>query len=287
MPSHLALPTLSATEGLLRHERWIVIGGLALITALAWVYLLTGVGMGMSPLDMTVISLFPHRLDGPQTMASMDVGCTPWSARYTVLMLTMWWVMMIAMMTPSAAPTILLYARVIRHGQQKGALEAIAVPAASFATGYLLSWLVFSLGATGSQWVLELSGAVSATKMWSHSAVFSGTLLLAAGLYQLSSLKHACLRHCRGPVQFLSAHWRRGRRGAIIMGLHHGFYCVGCCWFLMTLLFVGGVMNLLWIAGLAIIVLLEKLAPGGLSLARAFGLALVAAGLYVIATDVI
>jgi len=120
------------------------------------------------------------------------------------------------------------------------------------------------------------SGFLSSTMLWSSSAIFSAAVLALAGLYQLSPLKSACLAHCRGPAEFLAHHWRPGRIGALMIGVRHGAYCVGCCWMLMALLFVGGVMNLVWIAALAILVLVEKLSPAGAIASRASGFVLLA-----------
>jgi predicted metal-binding membrane protein len=157
-----------------------------------------------------------------------------------------------------------------------------AVPTASFFGGYLLAWLAFSLMATSLQWSLEKAGLLHATMMWSTNRVLSGSFLIAAGIYQLSPLKSVCLKHCRSPAEFLSRRWRNGRSGAARMGLEHGIYCIGCCWLLMALLFTGGVMNLVWIAGLAVFVLLEKLTPHGYSIGRALGLLIIAAGGYLL-----
>jgi predicted metal-binding membrane protein len=186
--------------------------------------------------------------------------------------------MMIAMMTPSAAPMTLLHARATRHAQSTGRLQQGVVPTAAFAGGYLLVWLGFSLLAAISQWTLKRAGLVSAMMMSSTSAGVSATILVAAGLYQLSPLKHVCLTHCRAPAQFPSRHWRPGAAGALYMGLHHGCFCAGCCWVLMALLFVGGIMNVIWIAGLSSFVLLEKVVPHGEGLARATGIVLLAWG---------
>jgi predicted metal-binding membrane protein len=194
-----------------------------------------------------------------------------WTSQYWLIMAVMWWVMMIAMMVPSATPVILLYARVFRHNQRGEDAGAALAPTSVFLLGYLLAWLFFSVGATGLQWALEKLGLVHGMMMWSNSRLLSALFLLAAGAYQLSPLKYVCLNHCRSPVAWLTAHWRAGRGGALRMGLSHGLYCVGCCWFLMLLLFVGGIMNLVWIAGLAIFVLLEKQLPRGIWVARVSG----------------
>jgi predicted metal-binding membrane protein len=262
----------SLTESLLRRERWIVLGGLAAITLLSWAYILTGAGTGMSVRAMTILSLFPHRVAG------MAMQSEPWTAPYWIIMLLMWWIMMIAMMTPSAAPMILLYARATRYAQLNRQLHPPAVSSAAFAGGYLLAWLGFSLLATVTQWSLERAGGISSMGMASTHAGLSAAILFLAGAYQLSPWKEGCLNHCRAPAEFLMRHRRPGKLGAVRMGIEHGALCVGCCWLLMALLFVGGIMNLLWIAILAIFVLLEKVAPHGQWLARATGIILIGWG---------
>jgi predicted metal-binding membrane protein len=240
-------------EAILRRERAVVAAGLAALVALAWVYVWNGAGMGMSALDMTRATLFPHRQ--AEVPGDMDLDIP--------VIVLMWWVMMIAMMTPSAAPLVLLYARVARH---RGA--AAVAPAIFLAAGYLLAWLLFSIVATTVQASLQAPGLISGMMLWSKTAALSATVLVAAGLYQLSPLKQSCLKQCRTPAQFLVRHWRPGRMGALVLGVRHGAYCVGCCWLLMALLFVGGVMNLVWIAALTLFVLVEKLAPSGATIGR-------------------
>lgn len=181
-----------------------------------------------------------------------------------------------ASMTPSAAPMILLYARAMRYAQGTGQLGKGVVHAAAFVTGYLVTWFVFSCFATLLQRGLEASGGISAMWMASRSAGLSAAILILAGAYQLSPWKHKCLNHCRNPAEFLSQHRRAGRLGAVRMGMEHGAFCVGCCWVLMALLFVGGIMNVLWIAVLAIVVLLEKVAAHGPWFARVTGIVLLA-----------
>jgi predicted metal-binding membrane protein len=280
----MASDSTSLTESVLRRDRWIVLAGLALLTVLCWGYILTGAGTGMSIRDMTITSLFPHRM-ADMPMPGMRMGMNPgmWSVSYFIIILLMWWVMMIAMMTPSAAPMILLYARATRHAQSTGQLQQGVIPTAAFVGGYLLVWLGFSLLAAALQWALERSGVVSTMMMASTRAGVSAAILIAAGFYQLSPLKHVCLRYCRAPAEFLSRHWRPGAPGALRMGLKHGAFCVGCCWMLMALLFVGGIMNVLWIAVLAILVLLEKVAPYGTWLSRATGVVLLAWGVATLA----
>lgn len=254
------------TESALRHDRLWILAGLTIICLLSWYYLLTGAGTGMSTLAMTTWEF-------PPPARGTGAGGT-WSLQYTLVMLVMWWVMMVAMMIPSATPVILLYARVYRHNHGVSS----AAPTLAFLVGYLLAWLAFSVIATLLQWCLERLGLVHGMLMWSTSRTLSAALLIGAGLYQLSSLKQACLAHCRSPAAFLSAHWRRGTGGALNMGMRHGLFCVGCCWVLMALLFVGGTMNLVWIAGLTVMVLLEKILPGGRLLTTFTGLALLATG---------
>ena len=186
-------------------------------------------------------------------------GVQLWTATEYGLRLAMWAVMMVAMMVPTAAPMTLLYAAVARKAAaQHNPLASTFV----FVSGYIAMWTIFSLVATIAQHALDQAALLS-PMMVSSSAVFGAALLIAAGVYQLTPFKNACLRNCRAPAHFLSRHWRTGNLGAFRMGLRLGAYCVGCCWILMGLLFVGGVMNLLWIAAIAIFVLLEKTIPFG------------------------
>jgi len=249
-------------EALLRHDRLVLVAALAAIVALAWCWLLAGAGMEMGAIEMTA-------------MAGMDgwlMQPAVWSPPYAALIFSMWWVMMVAMMLPSAAPTLLLFARVNRKDK---AAAAALTSTVFFAAGYLLAWGGFCAFATALQWGLEstrlLSPMLATTSHWLGAGI-----LLAAGLWQLTSFKTVCLRHCRTPLGFLIGNWRAGRLGALRMGLRHGAYCLGCCWFLMMLLFFGGVMNLYWVVGLAVFVLLEKSTPLGHWLCRASGLVLVA-----------
>jgi predicted metal-binding membrane protein len=187
----------------------------------------------------------------------------------------MWWVMMIAMMIPSATPFVLLYARVMRHAAAQNPQAVTYVSTTSLVAGYLLAWLVFSIAASAIQYLLQHAGVIAPMMLWSQSAVLSAVVLAAAGVYQLSPLKLACLQQCRSPAQFLTQHWRKGRGGALRMGVEHGMWCVGCCWLLMALLFVGGVMNLVWIALLAVLVLCEKLLPASAVTKRLSGALLI------------
>ncbi len=262
------------TEALLRRERLIISTGLGTLIALAWIHVASGGGTGMSAVSMTSWQL-PHAM-------GMEAEPADWRIGYALIMVAMWWTMMIAMMLPSATPMVLLHARVTRHTARQRNLTAASVPAAVFTAGYLAIWLCFSTLATALEWGLERAGVVDGMMMGSVNVWLTGGLLVAAGLYQLSPLKGVCLSHCRAPAAYLSQYWRPGRQGAFLMGVEHGAYCLGCCWALMLLLFAGGVMNLLWIAGLAAIVMLEKLAPFGARLTPWLGFGLIAAGSAVI-----
>ncbi|OAF07727.1 hypothetical protein AYJ54_16580 [Bradyrhizobium centrolobii] len=247
---------LRLLEHVLRRDRLVVVVALVAVVTLAWTYLAIGAGM-----DTEMMAEMP------------DMEPMPWTPVYAALLFVMWWVMMIAMMVPSAAPTVLLYAAV----KHKERAPAAAVEAWVFLAGYLAIWAGFSLVAVLAQWLLEHAGLLSMA-MASTSAMLGGVILLAAGLYQFTPLKTACLRYCQSPLLFLSQHWRPGTMGAFGMGLRHGGYCVGCCWFLMALLFVSGVMNLIWIVGIALYVACEKLLPLGRRLSQAAGVALILSG---------
>lgn len=205
-----------------------------------------------------------------------------WTAAYALVMLAMWWVMMIAMMTPSAAPVILLYAHSWRHQHRLGRMEGDTPPVASFVAGYLLAWLLFSIAATGLQFALEQAGLIHSMLMWSTNPVLTGVLLLTAGIYQFLPLKQACLIQCRSPASVIAGYFRPGAAGALQMGLRHGAACVGCCWALMALLFAGGIMNVVWIAGLTAVVIAEKMLPGGRLVSMVLGALLIVAGLWVL-----
>jgi predicted metal-binding membrane protein len=207
-------------------------------------------------------------------MMDAMTGVQPWTATEFGLRLAMWAVMMVAMMVPTAAPMTLLYAAVAR----KAAVQHNPLPSTFvFVTGYIAMWTIFSLAATIAQHVLDQAALLS-PMMVSKSAQFGAALLIAAGVYQLTPFKNACLRNCRAPAHFLSRYWRTGNLGAFCMGLRLGAYCVGCCWILMGLLFVGGVMNLLWIAAIAIFILLEKTIPFGDVSGRFAGAAMILVG---------
>jgi predicted metal-binding membrane protein len=263
--------TDTALETMLRRDRLVVAGALGVLAVLAWSYVLwLAADMDMGGMDMSKFRMIPAGT------GLMVPAFAPWSAMEFVLVFAMWVVMMVGMMTPSAAPMILIYARVGRHA-------AIAdKPFAAtgwFAAGYFLAWTGFSLIAAAAQWAFDRAALLD-PMMASASNVLGGIVLIAAGIYQWTPFKDVCLAHCQSPFQFIQQHggFRGDRAGSLLLGLHHGAYCVGCCWALMALLFVGGVMNVLWIALLAVLVLLEKLAPIGRLIARLAGVALVVAG---------
>lgn len=253
-------------EKVIKRDRAIVLTGLTITVILSWAYILNGAGMNM---DMSM-------------PADMGMGGTSviWTPGYWVLMFVMWWVMMVAMMLPSAAPMILLFATV-----NKGAVRqnSRAVPTFVFAAGYLLIWGGFCLLAVVAQWALTSLDLLD-QMMQSNSRYLGAALLISAGIYQFTPVKDACLKNCKSPVQFIMGHWVPGHFGALKMGLLHGAYCLGCCWFLMGLLFFGGVMNILWIGGLALYVLLEKLMPHGSILEKVVGGILVVWGVAMIAS---
>lgn len=251
---------MPAFGAVLARHRLISLVALAVLILVAWGWLLSGAGMGMAP----TASLLPAGLAEDPMLAMMMPGDMPWTAAQFVVTFAMWWVMMIAMMLPSAAPMVLLYAR---------AAPASTRPATeSFTLGYLLVWGFFSLTATLAQWRLATMAMLSPMAMATSSRPLAAALLIGAGAYQISPWKDACLRQCRNPAQFLSRHYRPGWTGAFRMGMIHGAWCVGCCWMLMTLLFVGGTMNLAWIALLTLLVALEKLLPWGRMVSVAAGM---------------
>lgn len=245
----------------LRRDRLIVVAALATLAALAWLYL-------------------AHTAAGMTTHAGMAMPmASPWDAEETASLAVMWIVMMIAMMVPSVTPVILLFAGVSRRRRIQGVLAA---PVSVFILGYLLAWTGYAVLAAVTQAALH-SAALLSPSMASVSPLLGGAILILAGVYQWLPLKGACLAHCRSPLGFFSTEWREGVSGALQMGFRHGSYCVGCCWALMALLFVAGVMNLLWVALIAGFVLAEKVVPNGPLLGRITGVALAGYGLGVLA----
>lgn len=225
----------------LKRDRLIIISGLFFIGILSWIYI-----------------IYLHR-----QMVYMDMDAlffampmTPvWTYIDFILLFLMWLVMMIAMMTPSVSPLILIFARINRQRKQ---LDYPFVNAAFLMTGYFLAWAAFSLVATALQWLLQQRSLLT-PDMITTNKIFGSIVLIAAGIFQFTPLKRACLSHCRSPLDFVLQHWKEGKQGALKMGIENGFYCLGCCWMLMVLLFVTGVMNLLWVAIIMLFVLVEKI----------------------------
>ncbi|MGH3578952.1 MAG: DUF2182 domain-containing protein, partial [Mycobacterium sp.] len=264
----MAAPAV-ATPGTHRGDRWAVLSGLGGVAASAWIYLVVvarPMSAGMGPTGMTDRSM-GHAVQSVMQMRT-------WSATESGLMLSMWAVMMVAMMLPTAVPTTLVYAAVARKAARDG--NPIA-PTSVFVAGYLVVWALFSMAAAAGQRGLDQM-AVLSPAMASASPLLGSALLIAAGVYELTPMKHACLAQCRAPAHFIADNWRPGPTGAFRMGLGHGAYCLGCCWILMGLLFLGGVMNLLWIAAIAVFVLLEKTMPFGVNGGRVVGIAMVLVG---------
>ncbi len=219
------------------------------------------------------------RMDANPLAPAMVPQIQPWSAMEFALLFAMWAIMMIGMMTPSVAPVVLLYARV---GRQAGAGTRAMAGSWWFFAGYLVAWMLFSLAATVGQWALERAALVTGS-MALTSETLAAAVLLAAGLYQFTPLKRACLSHCQSPLAFVQRHggFRRSARGALSLGLRHGAHCVGCCWALMLLLFAAGIMHVLWLAGIAAFVLLERLLPATRSPSLVAGIALIAVAAWI------
>jgi predicted metal-binding membrane protein len=212
--------------------------------------------------------------DSITPVANAMMGMRAWTATEFVLVLIMWAMMMVAMMVPTAAPMTLVYAAVARKAATRpNPLGATFV----FVGGYIAIWTVFSLVATIAQFALDRAALLS-PMMASTSAALGAALLIAAGIYQFTPVRAACLQKCRAPAHFIAQYWRSGTLGGFRMGLWHGVYCVGCCWILMALMFVGGVMNLLWMAAIAVFVLLEKTIPFGDVSGKVAGVAMILAG---------
>lgn len=290
-------------EAVLRRDRAVGTLVIATVITASWLYLLTGAGTGMYPHEMAILvpvqtsmelsipataGMYGHETmagsSDHSTMVGMVMPPITWTPGYAVFMFSMWWLMMIAMMLPSAAPMVILHAAVTQRGLARADNAGANAPShqllsatTAFIAGYLLMWGAFSFVAVVGQWALERGELLSAMMM-SRSRFLGSGLLLAAGLWQLTPLKTVCLRQCRSPIGFLSTHWRPGVGGAFRMGAEHGVFCLGCCWFLMALLFYAGVMNLIWIIGLALFVLVEKIMPAGVALGRVTGLLLIAWG---------
>ena len=257
----------SSLHALTRRDVILILASIALITILAWLYLIR--------LDRQMASALAQ----DQVMAAMDMPTNKaWTATDLLYTFAMWAVMMIGMMGPSAAPMILLFAA----AQSKRRMRHVPLSAGTFGLGYVFVWTVFSAGAAAAQWGLHQEALLSPA-MAMQSPHIGGAVLIVTGVYQMTSWKKACLTHCRSPLSFLMTHWSDGKWGAFKIGAHHGAYCLGCCWALMAILFVVGVMNLVWVAALAALVLFEKVGPNGTAIARISGCALMIYGIVMIA----
>jgi predicted metal-binding membrane protein len=241
-------------------QRWdqsLLIGSLSALALLAWAYL--------------------FYLNN--NMMGMNAGLRPWSAVDFLMMFLMWAIMMVGMMVPTAMRAVLIYARIAARGQPEKPLIA---PGYLFSAGYIVIWTLFSVGATVMQWALERAALLS-PMMVSSSAGLGAALLVAAGIYQLTPWKDTCLKHCQSPIMYLAANYQKGLPQAFILGFKHGAYCLGCCWVLMGLLFLGGVMNLLWILAITLFVFAEKLLPTALRSTGLSGGLMILAGLVYLA----
>lgn len=261
---------------MLRRDRFVVLAALGTVTVLSWAYIIVlALQMNMGSMDTS-----GFRMAVTATGMVMTPAFQPWTGTEFVFTVAMWAIMMVGMMTPSAAPIILLYARIGRQAAAQGK------PFAStgwFVSGYVLVWTAFSLAATSAQWGLDRA-AMLTPAMTSSSTVLGSIVLIAAGAYQWTPFKNRCLTQCQSPLQFIlqNGGFRRNSFDSLRLGVRHGAYCLGCCWALMALLFVGGVMNVLWIAVLAVLVLVEKVIPAGHFIPRAAGAMLVFAGIWLL-----
>ena len=253
---------LSQFEAILRRDRAIILAGLTVVTLAAWAYL-------------------AHQYLHMRSAGAADMGThmampqmQSWGGVEFILLWIMWAVMMVGMMVPSVGPLILIFARANRANATPGVIGSATL----LLIGYLTVWTGFSGLAAMAQWQLHRAALLSAT-MVITSPVIGGALFVFAGVFQFTALKRTCLVHCRSPMSFLMKEWQDGRYGTLILGFKHGAYCVGCCWVLMAMLLVAGVMNLLWVAAIAGFVLLEKVTPKGDTLGRIAGVAFVMGGI--------
>ena len=259
----------TAVESFIQRDKVITIIAIAILVGATFTYTVLGVGMNMSAIQMTP-GLGQSQMSMPNMSAMKNMAATPavWTFNYSVLMFFMWWTMMIAMMLPSASPMILLYTALIRRTKKA---KSIIRQVTSFICGYLLAWAAFSLFAAALQSQLELRDWMSPMMMEATNIYLAAGILIAAGVYQLTPLKTVCLEKCRQPASFLANYKNTWVNSPLRIGLVHGFYCVGCCWFLMGLLFFGGIMNLYWIVGLIIFVAIEKLHEKGIIFGKILG----------------
>jgi predicted metal-binding membrane protein len=254
------------TGALARHDRLLILACIVFSTLLAWAYLVH--------LDRQMSVDMEH----DKMMAAMGMAMAmPWSVADMFFTVAMWAVMMVGMMAPSVSPMLLLFAAARAGRRQRG----VSLATLTFGLGYIAVWAGFSVVAAAAQWGLHQAAMLSAA-MSTSSGRLSGAILIVAGAYQLTSWKNQCLTHCRSPLGFLMTNWHEGTIGAFRMGFRHGAYCLGCCWALMCVLFVVGVMNLMWVAALTGFVLIEKIGPAGAIVARVAGAAMVVFGIVAI-----
>jgi predicted metal-binding membrane protein len=265
-----AVRSPSAVAVLGRRDHFLVVSCIILITALAWAYLIQ--------LDHRMSSA----VDRDPMMRMGMAMATAWSARDLFFTFAMWAVMMVGMMTPSAAPMLLLFAA----GHARRAKRGVPLVVSAFGLGYIAVWVGFSICAATAQWVLH-NAALLTPAMAASSAQLGGAILVGAGAYQLTPLKGSCLVRCQSPLGFLMSNWRDGAGGAFRMGLGHGIHCVGCCWAMMLVLLVVGVMNLVWVGVLTGFILLEKLGSKGFGLARVGGVTLIVWGVVLLSRAII
>jgi predicted metal-binding membrane protein len=260
-------PDLVPVARLSSRDRMLIWGCLVAITALAWGYLFY--------LDHQMSSAMQY--DRMMTEMGMSME-RAWTTADIFFAFAMWVVMMVGMMAASAAPVMLLFAGAhVRRGARRAPLIVLI-----FGLGYAAVWVGFSACAVLAQWALHHAAMLSPA-MAASSPQVGGAILCAAGVYQLTPFKRACLLHCQSPLGFLMTRWRDGMLGALQMGMRHGAYCFGCCWALMCVLFVVGVMNLVWVATLALFVFLEKMGPAGTVVARVTGAAMIVVGVLLFA----
>jgi predicted metal-binding membrane protein len=277
-------------ETLPSREKWLIVGVLVCLTSAAWVLTIyqsrlhpamAGLGLSGPPPDRASQMASPEPAHHGMMMPGMSMGSAVSTEASTALalgfglFLAMWMAMMIAMMFPSVYPMVLLFARVSKG--QAGLSPRTPVRTWLFVAGYLVIWtLIGGVMYLASLVVHWTSGQINGFDEWGF--VGSGSILIAAGLYQLSRWKRVCLTHCRSPLSFILHQWREGILGALRMGIEHGAYCVGCCWGLMLVMFVMGLMSLVWMGGLTIVVFLEKVTPYGPALSKVVGGALIILG---------
>jgi len=254
-----------------QHDQLLIVSTLAAIVFLSWWYLV----------QLTNQMNTMPAMNGMQGMGGINAGLHPWTPTDLLMMFIMWVVMMIAMMVPSAMRMVMIYSHVVAKEKTQ---DSLITPTLAFALGYVVVWSLFSLVATFLQWGLESAALLSPMMVTTSSSLGAG-LLIAAGIYQLTPLKDTCLKYCQSPAMFIVAHYKKGVIGAFKNGLTHGVYCLGCCWLIMGLLFVGGVMNLIWILAISLFVLAEKLLPAKIVTSRITSSTMILAGVVYLATS--